>query len=110
MLMMMAMTDFYFTGTLAYAVDSYNANVSEMLIAMCVGKQLISFAFGVYLLDWVQQSGYAVIIAGVFCGVLLGNNLCVLLFMFFGKRMRRYFAGTALARLHKKSIRQVMAH
>lgn len=38
---------FYFTGTLAYAVDSYNANVSEMLIAMCCGKQLISFAFGI---------------------------------------------------------------
>lgn len=38
---------FFFTGTLAYAVDSYNANVSEMLIAMCCGKQLISFAFGV---------------------------------------------------------------
>lgn len=35
---------FFFTFTLAYAVDSYTANTSEMLIAMCVGKQLISFA------------------------------------------------------------------
>ena len=32
---------FYFTFTLAYAVDSYTANTSEMLIAMCVGKQMV---------------------------------------------------------------------
>ena len=37
----------YFTFTLAYSIDSYNANMSETLIAMCVGKQLISFAFGI---------------------------------------------------------------
>ncbi|KAJ5198006.1 MFS transporter [Penicillium cinerascens] len=34
----------YFTFTLAYAVDSYYANTSEMLIAMNLGKQAISFA------------------------------------------------------------------
>ncbi|QKX62941.1 uncharacterized protein TRUGW13939_10109 [Talaromyces rugulosus] len=34
---------FYFTFTLAYAVDSYYANTSEMLIAMNLGKQAISF-------------------------------------------------------------------
>ncbi|KAF7193122.1 putative MFS-type transporter [Pseudocercospora fuligena] len=101
---------FFFTGTLAYAVDSYNANVSEMLIAMCVGKQLISFGFGEKLLDWVATNGYAVIIAGVFCGVLFANNLCVFIFMFFGKRIRRFIAGTALARMHKKTIREIMAH
>ncbi|KAI5370886.1 putative major facilitator superfamily, MFS transporter superfamily [Septoria linicola] len=101
---------FYFTGTLAYAVDSHDANVSEMLIAMCCGKQLISFAFGIYLLDWIQTSGYAVIIAGVFCGVLFVNNLFVLVFMLFGKRIRRAWARTWLARLHKKSIKQVMSH
>ena len=107
---LIANLDFYFTGTLAYAVDSYNANVSEMLIAMCVGKQLISFGFGEKLLDWVAKSGYAVIIAGVFCGVLLANNLCVFIFMFWGKSIRRTWANTSLARLHKKSIRQVMSH
>jgi hypothetical protein len=101
---------FYFTGTLAYAVDSYSANVSEMLIAMCCGKQLISFAFGIYLLDWVEKSGYAVIIAGAFCAALLANNLGVFLFLFYGKTIRRQWANTWLARLHKKSIKQVMAH
>lgn len=95
---------------MAYAIDSHDANVSEMLIAMCCGKQLISFAFGIYLLDWIQTSGYAVIIAGVFCGVLFANNLFVLVFMLFGKRIRRAWARTWLARLHKKSIKQVMSH
>ncbi|EMC94711.1 hypothetical protein BAUCODRAFT_557925 [Baudoinia panamericana UAMH 10762] len=101
---------FFFTFTLAYAVDSYNANTSEMLIAMCVGKQMISFAFGLYLLEWVIESGYAVIIAGVFCGVLLANNLFVFVFMAFGKRIRTFYAGTWLSRWHKKTIKQVMTH
>lgn len=37
---------FYFTFALSYAVDSYNANTSEMLIAMNIGKQAISFGMG----------------------------------------------------------------
>lgn len=45
-----AMTDwgsyFYFTFALAYAVDSYTANTAEMLIAMNIGKQAISFGMG----------------------------------------------------------------
>ena len=53
---------------LAYSIDSYNANMSETLIAMCVGKQLISFAFGIYLLDWVQESGYVIVILNHFQG------------------------------------------
>ena len=96
---------FYFTFTLAYAVDSYPANTSEMLIAMCIGKQIISFAFGLYLLDWVMESGYVVIISGIFVAVLLVNNLALLPFMFFGKRIRQYYAGTWLARMHKRTIK-----
>ncbi|KAK4555032.1 hypothetical protein LTR86_007798 [Recurvomyces mirabilis] len=101
---------FYFTFTLAYAVDSYNANTSEMLIAMCVGKQMISFAFGLYLLEWVVKSGYVTIIAGVFCGVLFANNIMLFVFMFFGKRIRKFYTGTFLARWHKKTVKQVMTH
>ena len=37
---------FFFTFTLAYAIDSYTANTSEMLIAMNVGKNAISFGMG----------------------------------------------------------------
>lgn len=37
---------FFFTLTLAYAIDSYNANMSEMLIAMNIGKNGISFGMG----------------------------------------------------------------
>ncbi|KAJ5725981.1 MFS transporter [Penicillium malachiteum] len=48
---------FYFTFTLAYAVDSYYANTSEMLIAMNLGKQAISFGMGSYLLDWILEWG-----------------------------------------------------
>jgi hypothetical protein len=32
---------FYFSFTLAYAVDSYHSNTSEMLIAMNLGKQYV---------------------------------------------------------------------
>ncbi|KAI1388557.1 putative MFS transporter [Hypoxylon trugodes] len=59
---------FYFSFTLAYAVDSYHANTSEMLIAMNLGKQAISFGFGVKVLDWVITSGYAVVMSGIFGG------------------------------------------
>ncbi|KAK3075915.1 hypothetical protein LTR53_000344 [Teratosphaeriaceae sp. CCFEE 6253] len=101
---------FFFTFTLAYAVDSYTANTSEMLIAMCVGKQLISFAFGIYVLEWVVQRGYATIIAGVFVGVLVANNVFVGVFMVFGRRIRRFYAGTWLAGWHRGTVRQVMTH
>src|ERR1700761_6233375 len=80
------------------------------LIAMCVGKQLISFAFGIYLLNWVLESGYVTIVAGAFCGVLFANNLMVIPFMIFGKRIRTFYAGTWLAKMHKKTVKQVMAH
>ncbi|KAK5110917.1 hypothetical protein LTR62_005455 [Meristemomyces frigidus] len=101
---------FFFTFTLAYAVDSYNANTSEMLIAMCVGKQLVSFGLGQDLLAWVAQSGYVTIISGVFTGVLLVNNLFLFVFMGYGKRIRTFYAGTFLARWHRKTVRQVMTH
>lgn len=77
---------------------------------MCVGKQLISFAFGIYLLNWVLDSGYAVIVAGVFCAVLFANNLFIIPFMLFGKRIRVFYAHTWLARMHKRTITQVMTH
>jgi len=57
---------FYFTNTLvrvflqfktnfkAYAIDSYNSNVAEMLVIMNLGKQaIISFGMGYGVLDWV---------------------------------------------------------
>ncbi|KAL4921836.1 major facilitator superfamily domain-containing protein [Aspergillus aurantiobrunneus] len=79
---------FFFTFTLAYAVDSYFADVSEMLIAMNLGKQAISFGMGSYLLDWIEGRGYAVVIAGVFCAVAVVNNLMVGVFWCWGKRIR----------------------
>lgn len=101
---------FYFTFTLAYAIDSYNANVPEMLIAMNLGKQSISFGMGFYVLEWVLKSGYATVISGIFVGVLLANNLALFVFMIFGKRMRIWFADTWLARMHRRSIKHVTTH
>lgn len=98
---------FYFSFTLAYAVDSYQANTSEMLIAMNLGKQAISFGMGIYLLDWILERGFAVTISGIFAGILLANNLALLIFMFFGKRIRIYMSQTWLARLHKSTIKSV---
>jgi len=94
---------FYFTVTLAYAVDSHNANLSEMLIIMNLGKQAISFGLGLEVLNWILAHGYAKIIAGAFTGVLLANNLALLIFMAFGKRIRIFMADTWLSRLHSSS-------
>ncbi|KAJ6111856.1 MFS transporter [Penicillium sp. IBT 18751x] len=101
---------FYFTFTLAYAVDSYYANTSEMLIAMNLGKQAISFGMGSYLLDWILTRGYAVVIAGIFGGVLLANNLAVVVFVLFGKRIRRFTARSWLGRLHQRTATRDMTH
>ncbi len=101
---------FYFTFTLAYAIDSYTTNVSEMLIAMNLGKQAISFGMGLDLLDWVLEHGYAVMIAGVFCAILLANNLALLVFMLWGKRIRAFMAKTWLARIHRDSVREIATH
>ncbi|KAG9775169.1 hypothetical protein ABEF93_000014 [Exophiala dermatitidis] len=94
---------FYFTFTLAYAVDSYTVNLSEMLIAMNLGKQAISFGMGFKLLDWILETGYVKVIAGIFCGVLAANDLALLLFMVFGKKIRIATSKTWLARMHKKT-------
>lgn len=99
---------FYFTFALAYALDSYTANTSEMLIAMNLGKQAISFGMGVNLIEWVETKGYAVMIAGVFGGVLLANNLALIPFMLFGKRIRAFMAKTWLAKIHADSAGEAM--
>ncbi|KAK3689179.1 major facilitator superfamily domain-containing protein [Podospora appendiculata] len=94
---------FYFTVTLAYAVDSYTANLSEMLIIMNLGKQAISFGLGLNVLDWILETGYAKVIAGAFVGVMVVNNLVVFVFMLWGKKIRVATSKTWLARLHAKS-------
>jgi len=101
---------FFFTFTLAYAIDSYTSNISEMLIAMNLGKQAISFGMGLDLLDWVLHHGYAVMIAGVFGGIVLANNLALIIFMLWGKRIRAYMAKTWLAKVHRESIKEVATH
>ncbi|KAK2787557.1 hypothetical protein FQN53_005006 [Emmonsiellopsis sp. PD_33] len=101
---------FYFSFTLAYAVDSYYANTSEMLIAMNLGKQAISFGMGSYLLDWILESGYAVVISGIFCGVLLLNNLSLLIFMLWGKKIRIWTAKSWMGRLHARNATRDMRH
>lgn len=98
---------FYFSFTLAYAVDSYQANTSEMLIAMNLGKQAISFGMGIYLLDWILERGFAVTISGIFAGILLANNLMLIVFMIWGKKIRIFMTKTWLARLHKRTIKSV---
>ncbi|KAJ9136991.1 MFS general substrate transporter [Coniochaeta hoffmannii] len=101
---------FYFTFALAYAIDSYAANTSEMLIAMNLGKQAISFGMGVDLLKWVTENGYTKMIAGAFMALLLANNLALIIFMVWGKMIRAFMARSWLAKVHKRSIKQVMTH
>lgn len=94
---------FYYNFTLAYAVDSYNANTSEMLMAINVGKQLVSFGLGFKVLDWIMQSGYAAVISAGFGGILLANNLFLVVFMIWGRRIRQFMSTTWLARLHGRA-------
>ncbi|KAF5540677.1 hypothetical protein FNAPI_10430 [Fusarium napiforme] len=93
----------YLTYTLAYAMDSYEANMPEMLIAINVGKMSISFAFGYKAIDWVQAHGYITMFAGIFCGAMAINNLFVFVFMIFGKGIRRWLSTTALSKMHRES-------
>lgn len=96
---------FFFTFTLAYCIDSYTANMSECLIAMQIGKNAISFGMGFSLLTWVLETGYAAVIAGAFGGIMLANNLCLLIFMWKGKGIRVFWANTWLARFHRSTIK-----
>ncbi|KAG9233653.1 putative MFS transporter [Amylocarpus encephaloides] len=101
---------FYFSFTLAYAVDCYNADTSEMLIAMNLGKQAISFGMGVKLLDWILERGYAVVISGIFTAVLLVNNLALIVFWFYGKKIRIFTARSWLGGWHAKRAKEKMVH
>jgi len=101
---------FFFSFTIAYAVDSYFANTSEMLIAINIGKQAISFGFGDAVIDWVNERGYAVVIAGIFTSVLAANNLMLIVFMIWGKNIRRAMHRSWLGRLHQGSVSEVMTH
>lgn len=75
-----------------------------MLVIMNLGKQAISFGMGFGVLDWVMQSGYNVIIAGVFTAVLCVDTFAALGFYFFGKRIRKATSVGRLARMHQRSI------
>lgn len=95
---------FYLTYTLAYAMDSYESKMPEMLIAMNIGKMSISFAFGYKVIDWVQAEGYIKVFAGIFCGALTINNLFVFVFLIFGKWFRRWLSTTGLSKMHRESL------
>lgn len=96
---------FFFTFTLAYCIDSYTANISEFLIAQQIGKNVNSFGMGFKLLTWVLETGYAAVIAGAFGGIMLANNICLLIFMWKGKDIRVFCANTWLARFHRSTVR-----
>ncbi|KAF5544278.1 hypothetical protein FPHYL_11053 [Fusarium phyllophilum] len=95
---------FYLTYTLAYAMDSYEAKMPEMLIAMNIGKMSISFAFGYKVTYWVQANGYITVFTGIFCGAQTINNLLVFVFLVFGKWFRRWVSTTALSKMHRESL------
>jgi len=101
---------FYFTVSLAYAVDSYTANLSEFLIIANIGKQAVSFGLGLEVLNWILESGYAKIICGAFTITLFLNCVMVIPFMLFGKRIRIFIAGSWLARMHARSAVKGQTH
>lgn len=95
---------FYFTITLAYAVDSYTANLSEMLMIMNISKQAVSFGLTVEVLNWITKHGYAVVICGIFTAVLVVNNLMAVVFMIWGKKIRTVTSRSWLARMHAGTV------
>ncbi|KAH8929330.1 putative MFS transporter [Atractiella rhizophila] len=95
---------FYFTVSLAYATDSYSANLSEMLVIMNLGKQAISFGLSLDLLSWILKNGYKVILGGAFTSVLLFVHIWIFPFILWGKKIRVLTNSGPLARLHKRSI------
>ncbi|KAK4234766.1 hypothetical protein C8A03DRAFT_46971 [Achaetomium macrosporum] len=100
----------FFTVTLAYAVDSHNVNVSEQLIIMNLGKQAISFGFGLEALNWILKHGYLAIIVGAFVPILVVNNLMAVVFIVWGKRIRVAMARSWLARFHAKTVVEGESH
>jgi MFS family permease len=97
---------FYFTYAMAYAVDSYSASLPELLIATNLGKSAISFGMGYGVIEWINQRGYATVVAGIYMAVLLANNMVVLVFMFFGKRIRIFMHNSWVGRMHQKAGKQ----
>lgn len=79
--------------------------MSEFIIAMQIGKNAVSFCTGFSLLTWALETGYAAVIAGAFGGIMLANNLCLLIFMWKGKGIRVFWAKTWLARFHRSTIK-----
>lgn len=70
----------------------------------------VSFGMGIFLLQWIMEHGYVVMISGAFCALVLANNLAVVIFLFFGKKIRILTSTTWLARLHQKTMGERMAH
>ncbi|KAK4041203.1 hypothetical protein C8A01DRAFT_14998 [Parachaetomium inaequale] len=101
---------FFFTVTLAYAVDSHNASLSEQLIIMSLGKQAISFGFSLELLNWILRHGYLTIVVGAFVPILVVNCLMVVVFIVWGKRMRVATARSWVARYHARTIVEGEGH
>ena len=101
---------FYFTVTLAYAVDSHNANLSEQLIIMNLGKQAISFGFSLELLNWIQKYGYVTIVVGAFVPILVVNCLVAVVFIVWGKRIRVAMVSSWVTRFHDKTVVEGEGH
>lgn len=68
---------------------------------------VLTYFCSIYLLDWILEHGYAKIIAGAFCAVLAANNLALIPFMLYGKRIRKFYHNTWLSRMHKRTVKSV---
>lgn len=78
-------------------------------MAMNMGKTVISFGVGFKVLDWVEERGYATIIAGILSGVLFVNCAMVVVFMVVGKRMRVWYSTSRLQRMQRRTADKVKA-
>ena len=86
--------------TLTYTVDSYNANVPEMLMIICACKQTISFGLRFDLLSWITKDGMGVITA-FFATILLVVTAQLFTFLAFGLKIRKRTGRWGIARVLK---------
>ena len=54
------------------------------------------------MLEWVEVRGYAVVVAGIFTAELVVNNFALVPFLVWGRRIRRFYAGTWVGRLGER--------
>ncbi|KAI9367279.1 major facilitator superfamily domain-containing protein [Aspergillus egyptiacus] len=81
-----------------YAVDSYKPVAGSIFVSITVNKNLWGYGFSEFITKWVMESGFVRPIMMNMCLTVL-FCLAAVPFYFYGKRMRRWTAGSEVHRM-----------